>query len=121
MAQVCNFIGDALICQMPHYVPMLSIDAVPGVLPHCEPLLYAHLLSTRLLNEERAPFGQFPTAITPASLLAEIVGLQPDQITEDALVKSFGLDSLGGGRITLYPFHLSILILSQQRHVIAIN
>lgn len=112
MAQVCNFIGDALIYQMPHYVPMLSIDAVPGALPHCEPLLYAHLLSTRLLNKERAPSSQLPAVITPASLLADIVGLQPDQITEGALVKSFGLDSLGGGRINFHPFHPLLLILS---------
>lgn len=111
MAHVCNFIGDALIRQMPHYVPMLSIDAVSGVLPHCEPLLYAHLLSTKLLNEKRAAFSQLAAVITPASLLADIVGLQPDQITEDALVKSFGLDSLGGGRISLYTFRLLLLIL----------
>jgi thioesterase domain-containing protein len=117
MAHVCSFIGDALICQMPHYVPMLSIDAVPGVLPHCEPLLYAHLLSTRLLNEKRAAFSQLAAVITPASLLADIVGLQPDQITEDAIVKSFGLDSLGGGRIILYiPSALVDIILTATRY-----
>jgi hypothetical protein len=94
-AQVCNFIGDSLIRRIPHYVPMLATNDIQETFPTCEPLLYSHLLSTQLLAMESRN-NKEATAETPATLLAALVGLNADQITENAPIPSFGLDSLAG-------------------------
>lgn len=109
-AQVCNFVGDALVRQIHHYVPMLNIDAGPEVFPYCEPLLYGHLLSPLLASGASSDSG---ASVTPATLLAAIVGLHPDQITEDTAITSFGLDSLGATRYSNQLISLCQIQVSQ--------
>ncbi|KAL4075275.1 hypothetical protein V8B97DRAFT_2022271 [Scleroderma yunnanense] len=96
--QVCNFIGDSLVRRIAHYVPMLSINDVPDTFPVCEPLLYSHLLSTKFLVANSAGGQDGGIAETPATLLATLLGMDVEQITDNALVTSFGLDSLGATR-----------------------
>ena len=78
-----------------HYVPILAINDVPETFPTCEPLLYSHLLPAKLLNVggqgSKGEGGE-----TPATLLAALLGMSADQITENALITSLGLDSLAG-------------------------
>jgi hypothetical protein len=102
-AQVCNFIGDCLVRSMPHYVPMLAIDDVPQTFPACEPMLYHHLLPTNDLDPHASSADDQTSVDTPASLLAGLLGLEVSQITDNALITSFGLDSLGGER---HAWHL---------------
>ncbi|KIJ16259.1 hypothetical protein PAXINDRAFT_155215 [Paxillus involutus ATCC 200175] len=97
-AQVCNFIGDCLVRSMPHYVPMLAIDDVPQTFPACEPMLYHHLLPTNDLDPHASSADDQTSVDTPASLLAGLLGLEVSQITDNALITSFGLDSLGATR-----------------------
>ncbi|KAH9923014.1 putative nonribosomal peptide synthetase [Amylocystis lapponica] len=96
-AQVCNFIGDCLVRTVPHYVPMLAIGDVPETFSTCEPLLYGHLLPAKFLNAggqgNNGEIGE-----TPSTLLGALLGMSPDQITENALITSFGLDSLAATR-----------------------
>jgi hypothetical protein len=103
-AQACNFIGDSLSRRIAHYVPMTAITNIPRFFPTCEPLLYSHLLPK--LRSEGAE-GNTETN-TPTTLLCAIVGLRPEQIDENTVVTSFGIDSLGGmqGRL-----HLEILFI----------
>ena len=95
-AQVCNFIGDSLVRRIAHYVPMLGINDVPDTFPICEPLLYSHLLQTKFLVANNAGGKDGDIAESPATLLASLLSMDVEQITENALVTSFGLDSLGG-------------------------
>ncbi|KIK85335.1 hypothetical protein PAXRUDRAFT_831969 [Paxillus rubicundulus Ve08.2h10] len=97
-AQVCSFIGDSLVRSMPHYVPMLAIDDVPQTFPACEPMLYHHLLPIDGLNPHASSTDDQSSVDTPASLLAGLLGLEVSQITDNALITSFGLDSLGATR-----------------------
>jgi len=113
-AQVCNFIGDSLIRRIPHYVPMLAINDVPETFPTCEPLLYSHLLSTQLLATAGHGGKDSATAETPATLLAALVGLNPDQITENAPIPSFGLDSLAG-RVLVFQIVTCVHLFPQPR------
>lgn len=95
-AQVCNFIGDSLVRKIAHYVPMLAVDDVPETFPTCEPLLYGHLLSKQYLSTSGAGGNAGNDAESPASLLAALLGMDVEQISDNALITSFGLDSLGG-------------------------
>ncbi|KAF9241407.1 putative nonribosomal peptide synthetase [Melanogaster broomeanus] len=91
-AQVCNFIGDSLIRKIPHYVPILAINDVPATFPACEPLLYGHLLPTQFLVAKSTGGKDGDVAESPATLLAALLAM------ENALITSFGLDSLGATR-----------------------
>jgi hypothetical protein len=95
--QACNFIGDCLVRRVTHYVPMISVEDIPGLFPTYEPLLYSHLLPRHLLTAEKAQ-GEIETDTTetPTTLLAAIVGLEPEKISGNSIITSFGLDSLGG-------------------------
>jgi hypothetical protein len=93
-AQACNFIADSLIRRVAHYVPIMAIKDIPELFSSCEPLLYNHLLPIRLLTAGEAQ--NIGPDITPAELLAAIVGLKLEQISENRVITSFGLDSLGG-------------------------
>ena len=96
-AQVCNFIGDSLIRRIAHYVPMLAINDVPEAFPACEPLLYGHLLPKQYLSAAGTGGNEGDSAGSPTSLLATLLGMDVEQISDNALITSFGLDSLGGG------------------------
>ena len=91
-AQACNFIGDSLSRRISHYVPMTAITNIPRFFPNCEPLLYSHLLPKRPLKGEQGD----TESLTPTTLLCAIVGLRPEQIDENTVVTSYGIDSLGG-------------------------
>lgn len=95
-AQVCNFIGDSLIRKITHYVPMLAIDEALGAFPTCEPSLYRHLLRKQYLSAGGAGGSEGSDAESPASLLAALLSMDAEQISDNALITSFGLDSLGG-------------------------
>jgi hypothetical protein len=95
-AQVCNFIGDSLIRKIAHYVPMLAISDVPATFPACEPLLYGHLLPSQFLVANQSGGKDGDVAESPATLLAALLGMEVEQISDNALITSFGLDSLGG-------------------------
>ncbi|KAH7890103.1 putative nonribosomal peptide synthetase [Phlebopus sp. FC_14] len=97
-AQVCNFIGDSLTRRIAHYVPMLAIGDVPDTFPACEPLLYGHLLPTKFLVSNNAGGKDGDVAESPATLLASLLSMDVEQITDNALITSFGLDSLGATR-----------------------
>ncbi|KAI6098831.1 putative nonribosomal peptide synthetase [Pisolithus croceorrhizus] len=97
-AQVCNFIGDCLIRRIAHYVPMLAISDVPDTFQSCEPLLYNHLLPTKFLVANSARGSGNDVAESPATLLAALLSMDVEQITDNALITSFGLDSLGATR-----------------------
>ncbi|KIK92693.1 hypothetical protein PAXRUDRAFT_146735 [Paxillus rubicundulus Ve08.2h10] len=97
-AQVCNFIGDSLIRKIAHYVPMLAISDVPATFPACEPLLYGHLLPSQFLVANQAGGKDGAIAESPAILLAALLGMEVEQISDNALITSFGLDSLGATR-----------------------
>ena len=95
-AQVCNFIGNSLVRCIAHYVPMLAISDVLDTFPACEPLLYSHLLPTKFLVANSAGGKDNNVAESPATLLAALLSMGVKQITDNALVTSFSLDSLGG-------------------------
>jgi hypothetical protein len=76
---------------------MIAIKDVPQLFPTCEPLLYSHLLPRRLVAADKVQGRDEPnTTETPTTLLAAIVGLKPEQISESSVITRFGLDSLGG-------------------------
>jgi len=75
---------------------MLAISDVPDTFPVCEPLLYSHLLPTKFLVANSAGGKDGNVAESPATLLATLLSMDVEQITDNALVTSFGLDSLGG-------------------------
>lgn len=116
-SQLCNFIGDALIRPIRHYVPILDVNSIPDALPYSEPRLYSQFLSQSLFtcdNEDSASSG---AAESPASLLAALVGLSADQITENALITSFGLDSLSGPNSWFVLIHYThVIFLSATRY-----
>lgn len=95
-AQVCNFIGDCLIRRIAHYVPMLAIGDVPDTFSTCEPALYNHLLPTKFLVAQNVGGQDGGMRESPATLLAALLRMDTEQITDNALITSFGLDSLGG-------------------------
>ncbi|KAI9455958.1 hypothetical protein HD554DRAFT_2317618 [Boletus coccyginus] len=97
-AQVCNFIGDSLVRKIAHYVPMLAINDVPETFPTCEPLLYGHLLPKKYLSAAGAGDSEDSNAESPASLLAALLSMEVEKISENALITSFGLDLLGATR-----------------------
>ncbi|KIJ60828.1 polyketide synthetase [Hydnomerulius pinastri MD-312] len=99
-AQVCNFLGDCLLRSIPHYVPMLSVEDVPQTFPGCEPMLYHHLLPAKAFNLYASSADDQTSVDSPASLLAGLLGLEVSQITDNALITSFGLDSLGATRFS---------------------
>lgn len=101
--QVSNFIGDSLIRKIAHYVPMLAINDIPETFPACGPLLYGHLLPKQYLAAGGAGVNGSGNADTPASLLAALLGMGVEQISDNALITSFGLDSLGGERLLTIP------------------
>lgn len=92
--QVCEFIGDSLVRTLPHYLPLLNHKACPEVFDTTNPLLFWHLLPPQLLAADGA--NQDDGGETPAALLANILGLAVDQISDNALITSYGLDSLAG-------------------------
>lgn len=94
--QVCNFIGDSLVRKIAHYVPMLAIEDVPETFPTYEPLLYGHLLPKQYFATGAAGGDETGNADTPTSLLATLLSMGIEQISDNALITSFGLDSLGG-------------------------
>lgn len=105
VSQACEFIGDALIRRIPHYIPMMNIQVIPEVFPTCEPLLYGHLLAAKIKTQRGKENASLST---PASLLSQLVGINIDQISKDAVITSFGLDSLGGEPKLLSYYHLFI-------------
>jgi len=92
--QVCEFIGDSIIRKIPHYLPLLNHKACPEVFEACEPLLFSHLLPSQLLAAGGASKDE--SAESPATLLSGLLGLTADQISDNALITSYGLDSLAG-------------------------
>ncbi|KAI9458237.1 putative nonribosomal peptide synthetase, partial [Boletus coccyginus] len=97
-AQVCNFIGDSLIRKIAHYVPMLAINDAPETFPTCEPLLYGHLLPKKYLSVAGAGDNEGSNSESPASLLAALLSMEVEKISENSLITSLGLDSLGAIR-----------------------
>lgn len=97
-AQVCNFIGDSLVRRITHYVPMLAISDVPDTFPSCEPLLCSHLLPTKFLVANSAGGNGSDVMESPATLLAALLSMDVEQIMDNALITSFGLDSFGATR-----------------------
>ena len=92
--QVCEFIGDSLIRKIPHYLPLLNHVDCAGVFNTCDPLLFWHLLPSQLLAAGGASKDE--GGESPASLLSGLLGLGVDQISDKALITSYGLDSLAG-------------------------
>ncbi|KAJ3033802.1 hypothetical protein HDV00_005815 [Rhizophlyctis rosea] len=99
--QVCSFIGDCLIRKIPHYVPIMpgACQYVPDSFRGCEPKLYSHLLKTSLLTGGGDADGDSEAA-TPASILAPMLGLNPADLTENAPLTSFGLDSMAASQLS---------------------
>jgi hypothetical protein len=92
--QVCEFIGDSIIRTIPHYLPLLNQLDFPEVFNTCDTLLFWHLLPPQLLSADggsRAEEGE-----KPVRLLANLLGLSVEQISDNALITSYGLDSLAG-------------------------
>ena len=96
-AQVCNFIGDSLIRRIAYYIPMLAVNGVPETFPACEPLLYGHLLSKQYLSAAGTGGNEGDSVESPTSFLATLLGMNVKQISDNALITSFGLDPLRGG------------------------
>ena len=93
-AQVCEFIGDSIIRRIPHYLPLLGHESCPEAFPTCNPLLFWHLLPPQFLvadNISKDRVGE-----SPATLLSGLLGLTVGQISDNALITSYGLDSLAG-------------------------
>jgi hypothetical protein len=92
--QVCEFIGDSIIRKIPHYLPLLNHKDCPEVFDTCDPLLFWHLLPPQLLAADggsRVEGGE-----KPVHLLANLLGLNVEQVSDNALITSYGLDSLAG-------------------------
>ena len=92
--QVCEFIGDPIVRKIPHYLPLLNHKACPEVFETCNSPLFGHLLPPRLLAADGTFKGE--GGDTPASLLSNVLGLRVDQISDGALIASYGLDSSAG-------------------------
>jgi len=92
--QVCEFIGDSIIRMIPHYLPLLNHKDCPEVFDTCDPLLFWHLLPPQLLAADGASKDE--GGESPATLLSGLLGLAVDQISDNALITSYGLDSLAG-------------------------
>ena len=92
--QVCEFIGDSIIRKIPHYLPLLGHEDCPEVFSTCNPLLFWHLLPPKLLAAGGA--SKDDDGESPAALLSGLLGLAVDQISDNALITSYGLDSLAG-------------------------
>jgi hypothetical protein len=92
--QVCEFIGDSIIRKIPHYLPLLNHKACGEVFDTCDSLLFGHLLPPRLLAVDGA--SKEDGGESPSSLLSNLLGLGVDQISDNALITSYGLDSLAG-------------------------
>ena len=92
--QVCEFIGDSIVRKIPHYLPLLNHRACAEVFETCDSLLFGHLLPPRLLAADGS--SKEEGGETPASLLSNLLGLGVDQISDNALITSYGLDSLAG-------------------------
>ncbi|KAF9235292.1 hypothetical protein BU15DRAFT_78125 [Melanogaster broomeanus] len=80
MADVCNFIGDSLVHKIAHYVPILAIN---------DP--------TQFLVTNRTGRKNGDVAESPATLLAALLAMEFEQISDNAVITSFSLDSLGAG------------------------
>ena len=92
--QICEFIGDSIIRKIPHYLPLLNLGDCAGVFNTCDPLLFWHLLPPQLLAADGGSKDE--GGESPATLLSGLLGLNVDQISDNALITSYGLDSLGG-------------------------
>ena len=92
--QVCEFMGDSIIRKIPHYLPLLNHKDCAEVFDTCDPLLFWHLLPPQLLATGGASKDE--GGESPASLLSNLLGLGVDQISDNALITSYGLDSLAG-------------------------
>ena len=93
-AQVCEFIGDSIIRGIPHYLPLLNHKDCFVAFEACDPLLFCHLPPPQLLasgGTSKDECGE-----SPASLLSGLLGLGIEQISDNALITSYGLDSLAG-------------------------
>ncbi|KAJ3146079.1 hypothetical protein HDU86_000536 [Geranomyces michiganensis] len=100
-AQVCNFIGDSLIRNIAHYVPLMpgAIEHVCDTFRGCEPLLYSHL-RTKQLIESGDDNDSGAGVATPEGIIAPMLGLDPVDLIENAPLSSFGLDSLGASKLS---------------------
>jgi len=92
--QVCEFIGDSIIRKIPHYLPLLNHKDRPEVFDVCDSLLFWHLLPPRLLAT--GGISKDEGGESPANLLSGLLGLGVDQISDNALITSYGLDFLAG-------------------------
>ena len=100
--QVCEFIGDSIIRKIPHYLPLLNHKACAEVFETCDSLLFGHFLPPQLLAVDGA--SKEDGGESPASLLSNLLGLSVDQISDNALITSYGLDSLAGMAKPSVPF-----------------
>ena len=96
-AQVCNFIGDSLLRRMLTRFQCLASMTFPTHTSFCESLLYSHLSPTKSLVANSAGGKDSDITESPATLLASLLSMDVERITENALVTSLGLVSLGGG------------------------
>ena len=106
-AQVCEFIGDSIIRRIPHYLPLLNHKDLPVAFDACDPLLFSHLLPPQLLAAGGSSKDE--SGESPANLLSGLLGLGVDQISDTALITSYGLDSLAGKLHNLPPFRVQLL------------
>jgi acyl carrier protein len=97
-AQVCEFIGDSIIRRIPHYLPLLNHDDLLVAFDTCDPLLFSHLLPPQLLASGGSSKDE--NGESPATLLSGLLGLGIDQILDNALITSYGLDSLAATRFS---------------------
>ena len=102
--QVCEFIGDSIIRRIPHYLPLLNHKDCLVAFDTCDPLLFCHLLPPQLLAAGGTSKDE--SGESPASLLSSLLGLGIDQISNNALITSYGLDSLAGTPRNYFPFRL---------------
>ncbi|KAI8820281.1 putative nonribosomal peptide synthetase [Fimicolochytrium jonesii] len=111
--QVCNFVGDAIagrrigkkinseLSSIAHYVPMLATDYIPITFPTCEPLFFSHLLGHRRIASSGDGSGQRSAADdTVVGMISGMLGLEPSQLTEEAPLTSFGIDSLAASNLS---------------------
>jgi len=74
---------------------MIAMKDVPEVFSTGEPLLYCRLLPARFLMVSISSKQSGPVE-TPLTLLCELLGLSPDQISKNIPLRDSRLDSLGG-------------------------
>jgi len=102
-AQVCEFIGDSIVRKIPHYLPLLNHTDLLVAFDTCDSILFHHLLPPQLLTAGGSSKDE--SGESPASLLSGLLGLGIDQISDNALITSYGLDSLAG-MCNYSPFRL---------------